>query len=582
MDEKIEKAIEPLIKMYEQIENDLLTKIASHFSINEEFLNSDHWRIKKLEEMGLFNQEIIEYLAKYTEKTPNEIKIALEKIKVDATNIEHLTSMYEEGKLKINPEILKNNHTIISIVKHAYDELSARFIEMSSKIEKATREAYLDVVESAYLKISMGTHSYQEAIRTAINDLSNDGINTLVYKTLDDNGNITGIRNYDIEGAIRRETLTAARQLSNNISLEVAEQLESEYLYLSEHLQCRPTHFDWQGTVIKREDLVEVTHYGEIDGLAGINCRHYVEPYFGDAREDELKHFNKEECTEAYNLSQKQRYLERGVRKWKRKANMFKANKDEEALYKCNVKVVEWQNRLNEFTSKRDFSREYVSNYKQVHINTKPTKNNITILKEAGILVDDSLGKMNQSLLKRNANQLKRLSQKYDMKEFFESNNTVYNCTNANYIGAVGYDESMTTMSINSSIKYFKDVDTIIDVQKKSIESKWSMPCKQENYDIYAMTHEFGHTLEIKLYKTRYPLGTNDKYIEFCREVKSDIIEIAKNRYPKFDYESSLSTYGHRNAKEFFAEVFANMELGTPNELGDAMNEYLKKIGVLK
>ena len=48
MDEKIEKAIEPLIKMYEQIENDLLTKIASHFSINEEFLNSDHWRIKKL------------------------------------------------------------------------------------------------------------------------------------------------------------------------------------------------------------------------------------------------------------------------------------------------------------------------------------------------------------------------------------------------------------------------------------------------------------------------------------------------------------------------------------------------------
>ena len=36
--------------MYEKIENDLLELIASHFSIYEEFLNSDHWRIKKLEE----------------------------------------------------------------------------------------------------------------------------------------------------------------------------------------------------------------------------------------------------------------------------------------------------------------------------------------------------------------------------------------------------------------------------------------------------------------------------------------------------------------------------------------------------
>ena len=63
--------------MYEKIENDLLELIASHFSIYEEFLNSDHWRIKKLEEMGLFNQEIINYLASTTNSTQNKIKKAL-------------------------------------------------------------------------------------------------------------------------------------------------------------------------------------------------------------------------------------------------------------------------------------------------------------------------------------------------------------------------------------------------------------------------------------------------------------------------------------------------------------------------
>ena len=239
MDEKIEKAIKPLTEMYEEIENELLLKIAEHFSINEEFLNSDYWRIKKLEEMGLFNQEIVDYLADITGKTDEEIKKALNQIGIDAININKYNQLFENGLLKVNPKILKNNYTIQNIINLAYNELSNRFIELSKQIESATRNAYLNVVESAYLKTTMGTHSYQEAIRTAINDLSNSGITTLTYQTTDENGNVIGIRNYDIEGTVRREVLTNARKLSGAINLEVANELESEYLYISEHLRCR-------------------------------------------------------------------------------------------------------------------------------------------------------------------------------------------------------------------------------------------------------------------------------------------------------------------------------------------------------
>lgn len=367
MDEKIEKAIEPLLKMYEKIENDLLKIIASHFSLNEEFLNSDYWRIKKLEEMGLFNQEIVKYLAESTNKTEDEILKEFNKIGIDTIDMPKLESLFEDGVLKINPMVLKDNYTINNIIKLAYNELFGQFIELSQKIEKSTRNAYLNIVEEAYLKTTMGTHSYQEAIRESINDLSNSGITTLTYKTTDENGNIVGIRNYDIEGTVRREVLTSARKLSNDISMEVANELESEFVYLSEHLQCRPQHFDWQGTIIKRTDLIKVTRYGEIDGLAGINCRHYFEAYFGDARDSELKRFNKEECEKAYALSQHQRYLERGVRKWKRKAEMFKASDDNESYAKCKGKVKEWQLRVKDFAEendlKRDFTKEYTINY---------------------------------------------------------------------------------------------------------------------------------------------------------------------------------------------------------------------------
>lgn len=582
MDEKIEKAIEKILNMYEKIENDLLIEIASHFLINDEFLNSDNWRIKKLEEMGLFNQDIIDYITRATKSTPKKVKEALNQINVDTTNMNNLNHLFEDEVLKINPNILINNFTINNIIDKSYDELSNTLIQMSNKIETSVRSAYLNIIEDVYLKTSMGTHSYQSAIREAINNLSNTGLKVLSYKTTDEAGNVTGIRNYNIESAVRREVLTASRQLSNKISMEIANELECEYIYLSEHLQCRPTHFDWQGTIIKREDLEKVTHYGEIDGLAGINCRHYFEPYFGDARGNDLKEYSEEECNKAYNLSQKQRYFENGVRKWKRKANMFNALKDKESLNKCNYKVAEWQNKLSKFTDKRDYTREYVAGYKQVNINLKPTKDNIKILNEVGIKSDNSLGRINQRLLKRNVKQINTLAKKYKMEDFYFGMDATYYAPNEDYIGAIGYDKEMTELSINSSTKYFKDKKTLIDIQKQTAATNWSMPCKTENYDIYAMTHEFGHSLEIKLYKDEYPFGISDDYIDFCRKIKNDIINIAKERNPSFDYDISISDYGRRNAKEFFAEVFANMELGSPNELGNAMEIYFKRNGVLK
>lgn len=372
LEDKIEKAILPLTEMYSQIEMDLLIKLARHFSINEEFINSDYWRIKKLDEMGLFNSEVVDYIARYSSKTNEEVLKALEKIGTETVNFDKLNHLFEDEVLKVDPIVLKDNYTIRNLINFAYNELSNRFIEMSSKIEKSAREAYLNVVEQAYLKTSMGTHSYQEAIRSSIDELGNKGITTLTYTTKDDNGNIVGIRGYDVASTIRREVVTATRQLSNNINMEVAEELECEYLYLSEHIRCRPEHFDWQGTIIKKEDLVPVTDYGSITGLAGINCAHYFEPYFGYARGDELKQISKEDATQQYELSQKQRYLERGIRKWKRKKEMFKAIDDKEKYNESKFKVKEWQQRLNKFTEdnnlRRDYTREHVYENKNIKV----------------------------------------------------------------------------------------------------------------------------------------------------------------------------------------------------------------------
>ena len=358
-----DEAIKKLLNIYSELETKLLDEIVEHFKINEEFINSDFWRVTKLEELGVLNNNIIKYIAEVTNKTPEEIKEALKTVGYKSLNINRLNEAYKGGLIKVNPSILIENKIIENLINYSYDEITNRFLEISNKIEQGTRESYLNIIEKSYIQISEGI-TYQEAIRNSLLELGNKGITTLTYKTLDENGNIVGIRNYDVEGAVRRELVTATHNLTNSINQAVAEELKVEYLYLSEHIRCRPQHFPWQGTIIKREDLVKVTRLGEVDGMGGPNCKHYPIPYFGTARGKELKKISIEEATEQYELSQKQRYIERGIRKWKRKQRLFKTADDKEYYEKCKNKVKEWQLRNKEFTEKnnlrRDFSRENV------------------------------------------------------------------------------------------------------------------------------------------------------------------------------------------------------------------------------
>lgn len=357
MDREIERAIKKLVSMYGELETKLLIEIAENFNYNESFTNADYWRLDKLNKLGALNKKTIQYLSQITEKTPKEIMKAMKKIGYMSFDENTLNKAFDKGLISINPEDL-NTRFIDRAILDSYNSLTDTFITISERVKEGVRKTYLDIVDKAYIEISGGI-SYQTSIRNAIDELSNKGIKTVSYVT------DKGIRNYNIEGVVRREVLTATRQLNSRVAMESIQELGVKRILLSEHLDCRPTHYDWQGTIINVEDIVEITGYGEVTGLGGINCRHYFKPYFGDKENDDLKKYSKEECMEAYKISQKQRYLERGIRKWKNSKEMFKANEDKEMSKYANKKVKVWSDRLDTFTKEnnrnRDFTREYIS-----------------------------------------------------------------------------------------------------------------------------------------------------------------------------------------------------------------------------
>lgn len=122
--------------------------------------------------------------------------------------------------------------------------------------------------------------SYDEAISNAVRTLGESF--TVRYSS----GRTTSP-----DVALRRLMVTEMSQAGGRMSLEAMESYGHELAITSTHYGARPSHAMWQGKPfgihgavvvdgVKYPSMVELTDYGSVTGLKGINCRHMIEPYF--------------------------------------------------------------------------------------------------------------------------------------------------------------------------------------------------------------------------------------------------------------------------------------------------------------
>lgn len=394
IEDRIQEAIKPIISMYNKIELDLIEKIAEHFSLNEEFINSDYWYFEKLKELGGLNNETMKLLEKYTGKTKQELLNAMQNIGVNSIPVDQLNIAKQKGIL-LNPEAIINSVNIQNIIKYSYDEIQKTFLQLNKTIQEQVRKTYTDILTEAYGKVNAGIVSYQEAILESLDNLGNKGISILTYQ--DKNGLK---KNYDVVETVRRDLLVATRGLAGKVNEEVIKESGCHIVRVTNHFGARTgdgeqdytNHAWWQekqffcwnydGKATEEEkklpDFIEHCNYGHIQGIVGINCKHLFTIWYGHLEKDKLD-FAYEENEEQYKKTQNQRYLENGVRKWKRKQVIANKIQDKEGYEKASKKVREWQDRLKIFTEendlRRDYTREHVKGYKA----STNLKNNDTI-----------------------------------------------------------------------------------------------------------------------------------------------------------------------------------------------------------
>lgn len=213
--------------------------------------------------------------------------------------------------------------------------------------------------------------------------------------------------------------------------------------------------------------------------------------------------------------------------------------------------------------------------------------------------VDNSIYSIDETLLKDNTEQIKNLEEKFGAIHKSKGSISSKKSNNAiAYVSRSFINPSNQDLVLN--IDYYSDRNKTINERASAIKNKWSMPAKSENYGVYTITHEYGHILQNSIvhdeleklggfesFKTRAKTfkGKIKSYEKLQNKIKrrhfEEIRQIAadKSSDPDNLIKNNLSQYGKTNYAEFFAEVFANSQLGESNELGDAMSEWLKERG---
>ena len=149
---------------------------------------------------------------------------------------------------------------------------------------------------------------------------------------------------------------------------------------------------------------------------------------------------------------------------------------------------------------------------------------------------------------------------------------------------------------------FYNNKSKLIKTYKDNVNSGFYMLCglSDDELQIMNINHEYGHILQNTLLVKRYKsLGWTSKdarkfideskinrlqwyddvLADFEKECVDEIVTIAEKNNPNFDLLKSISKYGLDSDSDFFAEVFANSQSSKPNELGLAMEQWLKEKG---
>jgi hypothetical protein len=214
-----------------------------------------------------------------------------------------------------------------------------------TRLLRSTLDVYRTVIsEAGAPQVLAGVATRRQAAQTALNRFAARGVTGFV----DSAG-----RGWEIESYTEMATRTAVGRAQVAGALGRFEEAGRDLVIVSDAPQecstCRP----WEGRVLSvsgQDRRYPSVAKATAEGLFHANCRHALGVYLPGV----TKRFTGTADPTGDRDRQQQRYLERGVRKWKR---VEAAAMDDQAARVARAKAREWQGRLRDHVQTNDLKR---------------------------------------------------------------------------------------------------------------------------------------------------------------------------------------------------------------------------------
>lgn len=363
-----------ILELYEEFHTSVLVDIARRLA-NLDF-SSAAWQVQRLNESGMVYREILEKLSKLTGQSKWRLRRTFSKAGVQAMRFDD--KIYKAAGM--DPLPLNLSPAMLRVLEENIRKTSNIMQNLTLTTAITGENAFIDAADLAYMQVSSGSMSYNQAIVEGVKKLVDDGIKVIGFPSG---------RNDQVDVAMRRAVLTGVGQLSGALQLARAEEMGTDLVQTSMHIGARnvgegpANHESWQGKVfsISGKDpnypnFRDVTGYGTGEGLQGYNCRHSFYPFFPGISEEIYSEAERQDYGNAkvklngenvsvYEATQRQREIERKIRYWKRRKQAIEAAEFDDPgtlaeLEKAGGKVREWQAKMREFVEETGLKRQRI------------------------------------------------------------------------------------------------------------------------------------------------------------------------------------------------------------------------------
>lgn len=340
---------EALLAMYAEAEEKLLQIIARR--IGRVSGDPPQWAQRKLAKVQQLRADLEAAIADLSGRSLKK-------------RVELMWSAHDEGadgllrELGLDDERSAPAQAIVSLI----DDANGRFSELHRRILRDAEDIYRQVLSQALPQAVLGIETTQQAIQRALNGFADRGITAFVDKA----GRRWGMAEY-AEMATRTGMMNAA--LAGYTQEALAR--DRDLVIVSDHSDECPLCAVWERRVLSltgaqadHPDCSGTVAEARDAGLFHPNCLHAMTVYIPgltirDGSKPDGQYYGSDD-ERGYKLRQQQRYMERTVRRWKRRQAVA-ATPEEERM--ARAYVVKWQKKLRALTGEtpklpRKYSRE--------------------------------------------------------------------------------------------------------------------------------------------------------------------------------------------------------------------------------